>query len=71
MESLPDHFDVNAVMQRQEATIDHVWEMGRIELQATLPKVLSPVQIQILPSWSASYYKAKTMKGFRMFMFGN
>jgi hypothetical protein len=71
MAALPDHFDANAVTQRQEATIDQVWEMGRIELQTQLPHVLSPVQLQMLPSWSASFYKAKSMKGTRMFVMGS
>ena len=47
--ALPDHFDANAAMQRQEATIDAVWEMVRVEVQAKLPGVLSPVQLQMLP----------------------
>ncbi len=67
MAALPDHFDVNAVMQRQESTIDEVWEMGRIELQQELPNVLSPVQIQMLPGQSGSYFRSKSMKGSRMF----
>jgi hypothetical protein len=71
MAALPDHFDVTAAMQRQEATIDQVWEMGRIELQAELPKVLSPVQLHILPGNSAWFYNAKSMKGNRMFFYGS
>lgn len=70
MAALPDRFDAKAALQRQEATIDQAWEMGRIELQAELPKVLSPVQIQILPGMAATFYKAKSMKGFRSFYFG-
>jgi hypothetical protein len=71
MAALPDHFDVNATMQRQEATIDAVWEMGRVELQAELPKVLSPVQLHILPGMSAWFYNSTSMKGNRMFVYGS
>ncbi len=71
MAGLPDRFDAKAVLQRQEATIDAVWEMGRMELQTQLPKVLSPVQLQILPGWSKSFYTSKSMKGTRFFSFGN
>jgi len=71
MANLPDRFDSKAALQRQEETIDQVWEMDRIELQAELPKVLSPVQLTMLPGQAAYFMKAKSVKGNRQFFFGN
>ena len=45
-------------------------EMARIELQATLPKVLDPVQLQLLPGIASFLYKTKSAKGNRAFIFG-
>jgi hypothetical protein len=45
--------------------------MDRIELQSELPKVLSPVQLSMLPGQAASFFKAKSLKGNRQFFFGN
>jgi hypothetical protein len=57
-------------LQRQEATIDEMWEMGRVELQSKLPNVLNPVQLQLLPGQAAAFFTAKSMKGNRVFYFG-
>jgi hypothetical protein len=59
-----------AALQRQEATIDEVWEMDRIELQKELPTVLTPVQLAVLPGQAAAFFRAKSMKGNRIFYFG-
>ena len=68
--ALPDNYNLKATLDRQEATIDAAWELARVDVQTNLPKVLSPVQLRILPGWSSSFYNAKTMKGIRFFSFG-
>jgi len=47
--ALPDEFDTKAVLRRQERVVDEAWEFSRQDVQRTLPAVLSPVQLRILP----------------------
>jgi hypothetical protein len=68
--ALPDHFETKVALAHQEDAIDQAWERARIELQTKLPTVLSPVQLQLLPGFAASLFKAKTTKGMRMFVYG-
>ncbi len=69
--ALPNDYNLKTVLDRQESTIDEAWELGRMHVQTNLPKVLSPVQLRILPGWSRSFYNSKSMKGTRYFSFGN
>jgi hypothetical protein len=66
--SLPDHYDVSDLAKRQTKLIDDAWEMARQEARATFPKILSPVQLKLLPGWAATFYQAdKPMVGWRYF----
>ena len=46
---LGDPFDAAAALRRQEATVDAMWELTRIDAQAHLPEILSPVQRRLAP----------------------
>ena len=69
---LPDRFDAATALARQEGVIDEVWDMGRPEMQAVLPKILNPLQLKMLP-WPAQmlYTAKKPIKGLRTFYYGN
>ena len=55
-----------------EAVIDHVWVMGRPEMQTVLPGILTPLQLRMLPWPTDMYFKAKEpIKGLRMFIYGD
>lgn len=69
--ALPNEYNLKTTLDRQETTIDAAWELARVDVQTNLPKVLSPVQLRILPGWSASFYSSKTMKGTRYFSYGS
>lgn len=67
---LGDNFDVKIALSRQEQAIGDVWEMSRLDVQRTLPSILSPVQLKLLP-WPASMlYTSKTKINVRMFFSG-
>lgn len=54
MTSLPSDFDQAEVVTRQREAADAVWELARKDLQANLPRILSPIQLTMLP-WPASF----------------
>ncbi|MGI8545755.1 MAG: hypothetical protein ACR2M1_00235 [Gemmatimonadaceae bacterium] len=70
LSELGDSFDAAAALKRQEQTIDDVWEMSRIDVQRTLPSILSPVQLKLLPGYASTLYTSKTKVKIRMFMSG-
>jgi hypothetical protein len=47
--ALPDRFDTKSVLERQERVIGDAWEYSRQDVKRTLPLVLSPVQLRMLP----------------------
>ncbi|MFI5231708.1 MAG: carboxypeptidase-like regulatory domain-containing protein [Gemmatimonadales bacterium] len=69
--ALPDDYNLKTTLARQEATIDAAWEMARVDVHVNLPKVLSPIQLRLLPGWSASFYNSPTLKGVRVFSFAS
>lgn len=68
--ALPDAFDTKAVKRRQEQAVDDAWEYSRLDVKRTLPTVLSPVQLRILPGWAKMLYEAKDKVHIRIFMAG-
>lgn len=64
---LPRDFNMTTVMERQEKTVDAAWEYSRLDVQKTLGKILSPVQLHLLPWEPAMLYKAKETPRIRMF----
>ena len=57
--TLPDHYDVADLVKRQNKLVDDAWEMARQEARTTLPKVLTPVQLKLLPGNSGFIYRAE------------
>jgi hypothetical protein len=47
--ALGDHYDAAAALKRQEAAVDAVWALTRRDVQATVPRILSPVQLRLAP----------------------
>lgn len=68
MVGLGDTYDVKAALQRQEDATDAAWEYARLHVQKTLGKILSPIQIKLLPWEAALLYKAKEPVRIRMYM---
>ncbi len=48
--NLPDSYDPHDAYTRASGTIDGAWELTRDVLKRSLPGILNPVQIQLLPS---------------------
>jgi len=46
-------------VKRQNTLINDAWEIARQEAQTTLPKILSPVQLKLLPGNARLLYNAK------------
>jgi hypothetical protein len=69
--ALGDNFNSAEALKRQEAATDDAWELTRLDLQKTLPAILSPVQLQLLPSFPAGMlFRAKEKVHIRIFMNG-
>ena len=63
-----DDYDLAALVKQQVAATDEAWEIARVEAQTTLPKILTPTQLKILPGNSSTMYNAKEpIKGIRYF----
>ncbi len=68
---LGDQFNSAEALKRQESATDDAWELSRADIQRTLPTILSPVQLQLLPFPADLLYKSKDkLVGIRIFMNG-
>jgi hypothetical protein len=68
--NLPDHFDGAEALKRQEAGVDSAWEVSKIDIQTNLPKILSPIQLRLLPWVAAELMKTTGKVQIRVFMSG-
>jgi hypothetical protein len=57
--ALGDDYDLRTTIQRQTRVADAVYEAIRIDVQAALPKILTPIQLRLLPTLAADFYDAK------------
>lgn len=65
---LPDTYDAKKALALQEATIDRVWDVGRLDTKATFPAILDVMQRKLLPYPASMYFNAKApIKGIRYF----
>jgi len=65
---LPSLYDHSEAVKRQETTIGDVWEMSRLHAQENLRKILSPLQLTMLPGWANIYNTTtRSMSGTRIF----
>jgi hypothetical protein len=66
--NMPDRYSVSDLVERQHKLIDDAWEIARQEAHTTLPKILSPVQLKLLPGNAAFIYRSdKPITGVRFF----
>lgn len=57
--TLPEHYDVADLVKRQNKLVDNAWEKARQEARTTLPQVLTPAQLKLLPGNSSFIYRAE------------
>jgi hypothetical protein len=55
---LSEAYDTPGLVKRQKTIIDDAWEIARQEAHTTLPKILSPVQLRLLPGNANMLYRA-------------
>jgi hypothetical protein len=66
--STPGTYDTKALAKEQSDVTDEAWDIARDDAQATLPKILTPVQLKILPGNSRFIYESKQpIRGVRFF----
>jgi hypothetical protein len=66
--AVPDRFDNKELAAQQKKVTDDAWEIGRQEAQATLPKILTTPQLNLLPGNAGFLYKSKQpITGVRYF----
>ncbi len=64
-----DDLDVATLLARQNTATDEAWELTRLDVRATLPTVLSPQQLRMLPTTAAMFLNAREpIRGIRMSM---
>ncbi len=66
--ALGDNYDSVEALKRQEAAVNAGWEVSKTEIQRTLPSILSPIQLRLLPWMPAYLLKTKGDVGIRMFL---
>lgn len=60
LDGLGDKYDVAIAVARQEGAIADARELTRLDVQLEIPRILTPIQIKLLPSNALAYYNAKT-----------
>ena len=68
--NLPDQYDAREAYRRAESGIDGAWELTRVDLQRTLPEILNPVQLQLIPSVVRSLVNSTGPVRIRLFITG-
>ena len=66
--ALPDHYDAHDAYHHAEDAMDGAWELTRQELRRSLPGVLNPVQLRLLPGFVRLLYNAKSPVKIRVFI---
>lgn len=65
---LPQTFDARDAAKRQDDVTGEVWEFTRLELQRTLPGILNPMQLKMLPNNVGWLFESPTPVQIRMYM---
>ncbi len=71
MAGLGDHFDAADALRHQEEATDKGWEIAKVDVQKSLPTVLSPVQLQLVPGIVKYLLKATGRVRIRIFSYGS
>jgi hypothetical protein len=66
---LGDDYNVRLLVASQNEMADSVWEFVRSNLQATLPAILTPIQLRLLPNVAADLYRAPKNRKNSYFFF--
>jgi len=66
--ALPQNFDPRDAAKRQDDVTGEVWEFTRLELQRTLPGILNPLQLRMLPNNVGFLFGATKPVRVRMYM---
>ncbi len=66
---LPDNFDSKAALAIQESAIDDAWELYRMSVKNTLGRILSPLQLSMLPWDSRNLWLSTKPMKLRTYMF--
>jgi hypothetical protein len=65
---VPDNFNVFDLKKQDSLMVNAAWELARLEAKATLPRILSPVQLKLLPSYARTFVESKEpITGMRYF----
>ncbi len=67
---LPDRYDPHDAYKHAEDAIDGAWEMTRVDLKQTLPTILNPIQLQLLPGVVKSLVNSTGPVRIRVFIAG-
>ena len=65
--ALGDTYDAKEALDRQEETTDAAWEYSRQNIQRTLGKILSPIQLKLLPWVAKLLYNANKPVHIRLY----
>jgi hypothetical protein len=68
--NLPDRYSSADAYKHAEDATDAAWELARLDLQHTLPTILSPVQLRLLPTVPRMLFNAKEPVHIRFFIAG-
>jgi hypothetical protein len=64
----PDSYDAAKLFRQTDGVIDDAWELTRVDVRSTLPAILTPVQLGILPNWASRFYNAERRFHQRVFV---
>jgi len=57
--ALSDSYDAGDVFRRTDTRIGDAWELTRLDVREHLASLLSPVQLTVLPTWTARFFNAE------------
>jgi hypothetical protein len=65
--NLGDDYSMSDLTRRQNEVADVVWELARVDVQARMPTILTPIQIRLMPAQAGDLYYAKSNQKRRYF----
>ena len=66
--NLPDNYDAHDAYTKASEAIDGAWELTRADLQKSLPAILNPVQMQLIPGIVKQIVDSKGPLHIRIFI---
>jgi hypothetical protein len=66
--ALPDKYDPAEALKHQEDAVEAAWQLTREELKKTLPQILNPIQLKLLPRFWGDLMTSTGKTRFRFFM---